>query len=374
MRYVEKNGLWVPEYTVGSGLGDWVARGLHKLGFKQKGCGCEKRQRWFNELTGRPRGHVLPISGGANGDESLCLSLGANCVCNEPLTATSYTQNGGFWWIPNDTNTKPCISDTVRGIQYSQTLTASSDPAVLARLPNASITRFLRSPDNHVGGWTIGTSLAPTLPGAIRVALRWYAYHSSDYSMKGDTDLPGFLTVDCNSKIAETNGVQTIFDYTAGVHSYLYTNWSPPQDCCVGGGPDGWASAESRNAWWRWELVIIRSGAGSRNQLFAKNITLGTPERTVFDTATQFSGSVVNGTYNGLWINLFRAGNNGSVCRGFAGISHVLIAAWATNAGQRIGAAIEMEGDGGPPPPVVPKARSLGGGVGFAGQILSGGR
>lgn len=51
-RYVQRGQLWVPEYTAHSrGLGDWVARGLAKLGIEQDpGCGCPKRQAALNAM------------------------------------------------------------------------------------------------------------------------------------------------------------------------------------------------------------------------------------------------------------------------------------------------------------------------------------
>jgi len=43
-------------------------------------------------------------------------------------------------------------------------------------------------------------------------------------------------------------------------------------------------------------------------------------------------------------IDMFRATNGATPCAGFASFSHFLYAAWPTDAGQRIGAAKEVEG------------------------------
>jgi len=48
--------------------------------------------------------------------------------------------------------------------------------------------------------------------------------------------------------------------------------------------------------------------------------------------------------------NNHRYSGSGS-CRGWIGISHYMMAGWTTNAGQRIGLALEIESPGSIPPP-----------------------
>src|SRR5690242_5166216 len=96
-RYVQRGQVWVPEYTVGSGLGDRVARSLYRLGFQQDAsCGCPKRQAWLNRLGGaadRMAARVPyrkgsrfegppPIAGGSGGNGPTSSFL--NCVTSEP--------------------------------------------------------------------------------------------------------------------------------------------------------------------------------------------------------------------------------------------------------------------------------------------------
>jgi hypothetical protein len=67
--------MWVPDYTVGDGLGTRIARGLWKLGFKQTpGCGCPRVQTRLDRWTTRPRRTLPPISGGAATEEAVCSS------------------------------------------------------------------------------------------------------------------------------------------------------------------------------------------------------------------------------------------------------------------------------------------------------------
>jgi hypothetical protein len=58
-RYIAKGEKWVPEYTVGKGLGTLLARAAYRLGFAQSpGCGCSKVQATFDGLTGHRHAHA----------------------------------------------------------------------------------------------------------------------------------------------------------------------------------------------------------------------------------------------------------------------------------------------------------------------------
>lgn len=81
---VGPGGLLVPAYTIGDGIGDKIARALHRFGFSQKpGCGCPQRQASLNRLFGGQRrapavvGRYREIAGGAGGN-SAC-DAGGGC-------------------------------------------------------------------------------------------------------------------------------------------------------------------------------------------------------------------------------------------------------------------------------------------------------
>jgi hypothetical protein len=104
-RYIEDKGLWVPDYTVGGGLGTRLARGLWKLGFKQTpGCGCGKAQRWLDGPR-RPIRTMPPISGGVNVDnvEDICVNDNNVIFCenweNRPLGWID--NNFGQYFVPS---------------------------------------------------------------------------------------------------------------------------------------------------------------------------------------------------------------------------------------------------------------------------------
>jgi len=94
-RYVHANGLWVPSYTIGDGVGDAVARLAYRLGFRQTpGCGCSKIQRRLNPAS--PRRYA--IAGGSGGStEDLCTTLGSSCLCGEPLNTNTHDGGSANW-------------------------------------------------------------------------------------------------------------------------------------------------------------------------------------------------------------------------------------------------------------------------------------
>jgi hypothetical protein len=290
--------------------------------------------------------------------EARCTALnvsGSTCVCSEPLQATSYPENvANDFKNPNDTSTLQCSQDGVTGGAITRTaddVVASSDSAALAALPSGNtVARFVRASNDHQGTFMVGSNTA--VSGTfVRLAARWYIYHTPTYDFK--------LEATCeNSKISElSNGA--LIDYTTpNFHTYNYLTWSPSVDCCVSGpGPsNNVTSSTMKGKWWRWEVVMTnRSGPNFQLEMFGKNITDGSAEIQMIRLSD--NGSVSHETPPGIMSvilsNNHRFSSAGS-CRGWIGISHYMMAGWTTNAGQRIGAATEVEGGGGGP--AVPSA------------------
>jgi hypothetical protein len=95
------------------------------------------------------------------------------------------------------------------------------------------------------------------------------------------------------------------------------------------------------------ELKILDTAATCTN--------CGTP-----DWSSTVANQLTRSSYGAVIWDLYRnwGPGNGSTgpCPGFYGITHLMAAAWSTDAGQRIGAATEIEGGGGggPTPPNPP--------------------
>lgn len=312
---------------------------------------------------------LLASSAGAT--SARCTELGAACICDEPMdTATWANALGNTWFDPADTTTKQCSSSGVvtggfleDGGGFGDYAAVSSGEQI-TNLPAAHTNTYVLKIDDGQGGGFMGHKVSGGSPTARR-AIRFYKYYSASPAY----DWVGGACLNSN-KIAQGgwNGAGTggpMFTETAGTWSFYDINTAyghnESVDCCDGVGPGesatGPALSSLRGKWIRYEAVftnLTTSGASSF-QWYMKNVTDNTDEIRLVDT-TQSNGSGIGkwSTSNAsnfgyttvmdeLSINMFRNGT----CAGSASYSHYLAAAWSTDAGQRIGAATEIEGGGG---------------------------
>lgn len=306
-------------------------------------------------------------------NEVRCSQLGANCVCSEPLNTATYVPVNGAWWNPGDTTTKECLSEGQGAIQNGSgfQFIAANSGADISALPAGHTNTYVLRDDSPNNGGFIG-GRAPAGTPTARRAIRFYKYFSIDYNAQGDTG------GGCNAnKIAQfgrqwiegpmfttEGGEWSIYDINAAL------GWNQTLDCCVGPGPGNYQNgppmSSLRGKWWRFEFIVHNAAVGGPStyfELFIKNVTDNGPELQVLDTSqtkTMAAGDswgvnqtgnlhLVSGTLDTMLINAFRASNS-SPCTGFASFSHYLMAAWSTDAGQRIGAAVEIEGGLNPAP------------------------
>jgi hypothetical protein len=214
------------------------------------------------------------------------------------------------------------------------------------------------------GGGFIGHKLSGGDPKA-RIAVRFYKYYSSSPAY----DWVGGACLNSN-KIAQGgwNGAGSggpMFTETAGTWSFYDINtaygFNQSVDCCDGPGPGesatGPALSTLRGKWIRYEAIFVNATTTGTTSFewYMKNVTDNTAEIRLVDS-TQSNGSGIGkwSTTNAstlafssnpldeLDINMFRNGT----CAGSASFSHYMVAAWSSNAGQRIGAATEIEGGG----------------------------
>lgn len=307
---------------------------------------------------------VLLIAGAAPAyaAEARCNELGSSCICSEPFNTSSYV-GGPDFFNPADSTTKECTVETGHTggavVRTSATINGSNDATALSKLPAGNtVTRFLTANQNHEGTFFAGNGV-PVSSSFARIAARFYVYHTPDFAFRTSA------TSSCqNTKIMEFDANSRI-DYTAGFHTYNYLDFSPAVDCCVTGpgSSPGISASQMQGKWWRWEAVMTkRSGPGYRLMFYGKNITDNTPEVTIIDTS--MNGSTANLTppmlMSKMLSNNHRWSPSGTGCIGERGISHYMMAGWTTDAGQRIGAAVEVEGGGsGAPAPQAPPAPVL---------------
>jgi hypothetical protein len=288
---------------------------------------------------------LLIAATGASAQEQRCQDLGANCICSEPLQMTSLTNLGDSHFNPTDSTTAQCTVEgagvyTGGAVVRGSGALVSTDATAMAALPlGNSVSRFLRGQDDHQSMFFVGHGL-PVSSSFARIAARWYIWHTPtfDFANEGSCN---------NSKITEFNNGARV-DYLGQFHTYNYLNFTPAVDCCVTGpGPNsGLPSSQMKGKWWRFEVVMTnRSGPNFDFKMYGKNVTDNGPELTLIDLSA--NPAVRNLTppslMSAILSNNHRYSASGS-CRGWIGLSHYMMAGWTTNAGQRIGAAGEVEG------------------------------
>jgi hypothetical protein len=180
----------------------------------------------------------------------------------------------------------------------------------------------------------------------VRIAARWYKWFSSTFQFKDEGACE-------NSKHAEV-GASTILDVLdAGngthinYHTYGYDTYSPGSDGYTSGPAAGFANnvlySAAKGKWWRYEMVVTgRASSSFRMRLYGRNITDDSAEVTLIDTdeGADHPGQTPPALISRMVSNNHRFGT----CNGNFGLSHFLLASWSTDAGQRIGAASEIEG------------------------------
>jgi len=302
---------------------------------------------------------ALPLQSYAASPEQRCAELGANCICSEPFQMTGFTSVFGWDSNPNDSTTKQCTTSADNpGLAIGRSpgaLEIGSDSTVLTKLPTGhNVARYLKGPEGHTGIFEFGHIFKSGDPTA-RTAMRWYLFYSPNFeftngvclnSGKWFTMRPGF-----HESSVQGNG--------GGYLTYGWTGWLPSSllNCCsVGPGADSSAPPASalKGKWIRIE-AIMRNRSGSPGfilEVYRKNITDNGPEYKVVDTAHPTAANILEGwvtglitPYNGQTISTVTAEwfRNGT-CAGYFAGSHFMTASWSTDAGQRIGAAYEIEG------------------------------
>lgn len=208
------------------------------------------------------------------------------------------------------------------------------------------------------------TALPDTGTFLARGAMRYYIFRTSNFEFRGDG------TTGCDNAKQLTFNSDTLVDNSDGnIHTYNYQTWAPNFiDCCAaaGGGPHpndlNLVKQDWRGKWWRIEIAMTnRDGPGYNLQMFVKNITDEGDEFEVIDLSLDDPGAVQpwvaapttlqpTERMNKMEVNLFRDAGATGTCKGWQAISHYMVAGWDTDAGQRIGAATEVESGGTPAP------------------------
>ena len=302
--------------------------------------------------------------------EQRCGELGANCVCSEPFNTTTFTQIGNAWWNPADSTTKECRIEGQAGGAFTRVesslagdLFGTNDVTIMGALPAGhNNTYVLRGAEDHTGLWNVGSQFNSSDPTARR-SFRMYVYYSPNFMFTADNS-----SCQNSGKLVQFANEGPIMTYNG---NWLVYGWSSPWNIAgydssyIGPGGDvasiGLPSSYWKGKWWRVE-VVTRNVGGTPTifQVYMKNVTDNQPELKVIDTSiptTQPVGAdwtsvqattLTRPAWGDMFFDLFR--RDPGFCPGYFAVSHMVFAAWPTDAGQRIGAATEIEGGGGPTP------------------------
>lgn len=314
-------------------------------------------------------------------NESRCNQLGANCNCSEPMnTATWSDVLNATWFNPADTTVsdKQCASsNAIKGGFYetgagSLNLQVASSGEALTNLPSGHTNNYVVRTNDGIGYGFFAGNFEASMPTARR-SVRYYHYWSTNYSFVNE--VTGCTNSNKYMEFGASSVAGPMFTVVGGTWS-LYGvntvfNWNRTIDCCVGPGPGNYANGPGTSAlkgkWYRIEIITHNAaptGPGTYFEVFIKNVTDNGPELQILDTSQAANYLLGNWDVNFttnlhpianidfMSINTYRAGT----CTGFQAYSHYITAAWSTDAGQRIGAAVEVEGGGGGtnPPPAAP--------------------
>lgn len=335
---------------------------------------------------------IFPVA--TQAAEQLCATLGAACVCSEPLNTGTYNLVVGTtnYWNPADSTSNECSLDSEAGAVLSD----AANSVMGSEAPISSGEEFTNLPSTATGiSWVLaqnngtttsgtpgGQSLGTHFPAgnAARRSIRFYRYYSASPAHVWTVDAGSGL---CNSgKIVQLgfNGANTggpLLDFSPGgmefydVDTSFGWNNNMQGNCCVGQlGPDVAPASDSLmlGKWWRVEFSITNTDYGtgfSHFDMWVKNVTDNLPELHVIQSSQPWlngpdsthwwqspmtDGLAVASGFNirDMGANIFRS-NNGNTCTGHISHMYFLAAAWATDSNQRIGAAIEVEGTGGVP-------------------------
>ena len=318
---------------------------------------------------------VLAVASAARAQESWCKSNPVNCVCSEPLTAQSYTsQGGGGYLSADDNNTKKCSWSTSNPgwsiwVATRPAPVRRTDESVLNLMPNRDqsvVTSFLGIQEGTVNSWLVGNE-STDLNNVARVVFRFYLYRSANYQFANE----GYCT---NGKTAEViaanwQGSELVFSSDSShnfVYGFVNSGWAWDGGATFDGwshGPEG-ADLDpgphwTRGKWTRHEIVLTRPKAGEGGTDLAwwmTDVTNGGLPKQIIKVRNGCTNCIsINGSRSDFsWdlsvsplqdivdyaANMYRAGS----CAGWNGLSHFVLATFVTDDGQMIGPAVEVEG------------------------------
>lgn len=334
---------------------------------------------------------LLALMGSAReslAQEARCTQLNAQsgagtCRCSSKLDSQTWTNvgGGGAQWRPvSNVSSNECSMEATNFpvARNSPVSGTNSADGLLTKLPSGHTVGFpLWAGQGNTGIFWIGNDAASSdcASGFERCAFRWYTYKSTNFE-NTNSGFGGACSGDKDAEVKYDSGPDSVINVAEQVtgdnmamYNFSNNGWTPNVDCC-GQGPrfssDTVLSGSlQKGRWFRFEVVVYNPSGGTGTsrlglEMYAKNVTDNTAEVKILDIRGDEGSPNWSGPYNTITppgrvrtvkTNAYREGT----CAGFESYLYYMAAHWATNSGQRIGAATEIEsGGGGPTPPLAP--------------------
>jgi len=279
----------------------------------------------------------------ANAEEAVCTSLGANCVCSEPLNTSNYSAGGcGGSENPDDSTVKPCNSTCTLYNASNWTPISSSG----FELPGGVSYIGQRGPENGVGAQLEFNSTSET-SNTRRVCARFYTRYSADYDAKGANGCQA-------NKFAE-------FSW-GGSNAALHWDWAESTqerftiinmdadgdnvaDASYNLSKTGTLTIEDCRNQWCYAEICASGNIQAGTAMYGEGHVRGVEDGKVADWAKTYvgeacpAGSCTGGDLTAAFINSYRQ----NTCAGNRYVSHAMMAQWDTDSNQFIGPASEVE-------------------------------
>jgi hypothetical protein len=292
----------------------------------------------FNKLRARSKVIGLLAAGSsvigygisAEPAEQRCLDLGTNCECSEPLDTASYS--GSRPYDAPDSSTKECWpSHGGANLWWDNPIGVSET----SMPPGNQVNYVLRQTDLYD---VMETDMP--LSTTQRWCSRIYQKFSSDYEGTGEHG--GACTNNKSIWSPQYPNTQGYLTQGGGIQKFhISLSGFSGTSTSIGATGDELWHHDCVTQWCRFEVCISGNVRAGTN-LYAEGevVALNDGRRSVFQR--RFIGNAAGGgvvaqpqPFDG-----YRAGT----CNGTREISHVMVAEWPTDAGQKIGPSYEVEG------------------------------
>ena len=304
-------------------------------------------------------------------NEARCTALGANCICSSSFDTDNFVDDATWtsslidpskWTVrytEADATTEECSNasrsadDTDGGWFGSTGHSLNSSPGFLA----GSTSTYAWSITSDGGTHQAKHNEAPSAGADVRQCLRYYVNFTTGY----DWACSG------GNEPASRKQARLLFNDSGSCHFLEATSGGWYWDSTIDGGEtsDAWTTngdpgteCTGANNWCRVEVCVAGNLVAQTGMTLYGRVN-DASDGTLLASDTWVTGLTGTGSSLSTEVEFYRESCSSST----RSVSHMMIAEWATDADQWIGAASEIEGGGGAATPSVSGAAITGGSI-----------